>query len=242
MNILIISRHTWPTQGPRSFRCAELSEELVRQGHKVVVYAVQGESDMSVYSRETGVIVRPIEMHNPINKEGKSHRYNQLDRIKLHLFKRIADYPLMEFKHRVKEILSRDYQYDLLITIAYPHEIHFGAALAKKRHPDRFPKVWIGDCGDPFMFNPYGKPIWYFALEEKRWCKEADFITVPVEQSINAYYPVFQNKIHVIPQGFDYSKTPIAEYKKNDVPTFAYAGAFYPGLRDPFNSWITSLQ
>ena len=43
---------------------------------------------------------------------------------------------------------------DMLITIAYPHSIHSGAARAKKKYSAIFPKTWICDCGDPFMLNP----------------------------------------------------------------------------------------
>ena len=33
----------------------------------------------------------------------------------------------------------------------------------------------------------------------------ADKITIPVANAVDAYYPQFRNKIHVIPQGFDMS-------------------------------------
>lgn len=234
MKILIISHHTFPKQGPRPFRTAELSEELARQGHEVTVYAVTGDYDYSQYSKETGVIVKPIKMRIPVNIEGKGHRYNMFDKFLWHSLHRIAEWPLIELKYRVAEILAKDYDYDLLITIAVPHTIHWGAALAKTKNADHFPKRWIADCGDPFMLNPFGKPMFYFAKEEKRWCRLADYIAVPTQQSIEGYYPEFKNKIKVIPQGFNQTKTPTAEYEPNLVPTFAYAGFFYPGKRDPY--------
>lgn len=84
------------------------------------------------------------------------------------------------------------------------------------------------------MFNPYKKPFFWFASEEKRWCRLVDYITVPTEQSMNGYYPKFRSKIKVIPQGFNLDDVNIAEYEPNPVPTFAYTGRFYPGLRDPY--------
>ncbi len=55
---------------------------------------------------------------------------------------------------------------------------------------------------------------------------------MPTEGSKNGYFPEFRDKIRVIPQGFDFSKTPIEEYKKNEVPTFVFTGVLYPGKRD----------
>ena len=244
MKIIIISRETWPHQGPRAFRTAELSEELVRQGHDVTVYAVPADSTYDSYTEATGVRFCPIRMNNPMNRDGKESRYNNWDRIAYHLLKRIADYPLLEFKYRVRDVLIKESDIDLLITIAAPHEIHFGAAAAKKDHPSGFAKCWIADCGDPFMLNPYQKPMFYFSREEKKWCRLVDYITVPAEQSVKGYYPEFHHKIHIIPQGFNFHKTPIDSYSPNQVPTFAYAGQFYPGLRDPsqFLDYLATLD
>ncbi len=244
MRILIISRNTFPKQGPRPFRTAELSEELARRGNEVTVYAVLDDYNYTNYVDKTKVKVKPIKMHYPVNREGKSHRYNFMDKIMWHSLHRIAEWPDIEYKYRVSEILSGDNNYDLLITIAVPHTIHWGAALAKKKYPDLFPKCWIADCGDPFMLNPFAKPMFYFAREEKRWCQLADFISVPSTQSIDGYYSEFKDKIRVIPQGFDFTKTPTAEFLANDIPTFAYAGIFYPGRRDPFQflEYLSTLK
>lgn len=244
MKIVIVSRDTWPHQGPRAFRTSELSEELVRQGHDVTVYAVLCEANYDSYTKSTGVKVCPILMKNRMNRNGKEHRYNNWDRVLYHLFRKIADFPLYEFKYRVRDLLSKEKNIDLLITIAAPHEIHFGGAAAKIKNPGSFAKCWIADCGDPFMYNPYQRPIFYFAREEKKWCNLVDYIAVPVEEGINGYYPEFRNKIKVIPQGFDFDKTPIGIYKPNTIPSFAYAGQFYPGLRDPshFLDYLVTLK
>ena len=63
---------------------------------------------------------------------------------------------------------------------------------------------------------------------EKKWCRQVDYITVPTEASKEGYFPDFRDKIRVIPQGFDFSKTPIVEYKKNSIPTFIFTGLIYP--------------
>ncbi len=234
MKILIISQFTWPHQSPRAFRTAELSEELARLGHDVTVYSVPEGADYDAYTQKKRVKVKPISMRFPTNKGGVDYRNNAIDKALYHVFNTLTDYPSIEFKWRARDILENEKGIDLLITIAVPHEIHFGARVAKGRHPFEFPKCWIADCGDPFMFNPYKKPFFWFAGEEKRWCRLVDYITVPTEQSINGYYPEFRSKIKVIPQGFNFDDINIAEYGPNPVPTFAYTGRFYPGLRDPY--------
>lgn len=244
MNILIISHFTWPHQSPRAFRTAELSEELARLGHDVTVYSVPEGADYVAYTQKTGVKIMPIYMRIPSNKGGADYRNNAIDKALYHVFNTLTDYPSIEFKWRTKDILEKEKDFDLLITIAVPHEIHFGAGAAMERRPSEPTKCWIADCGDPFMFNPYKKPFFWFAGEEKRWCRRVDYITVPTEQSINGYYPEFRSKIKVIPQGFNFDDINIAEYEPNSVPTFAYTGRFYPGLRDPYQflDYLTTLK
>lgn len=212
-------------------------------GHKVTVYSVLSDYDYSEYCRKTGVILKDLDMRIPVNKAGKGHRYNLFDKLLWHSLHKIAEWPDIEYKYRVADVLADERDIDLLITVAVPHQIHWGAALAKKKH-GYFPKCWIADCGDPYMFNPFCKPMSYFASEERKWGELTDFITIPTEQSIGAYYPEFRNKIRIIPQGFDFTKTPVAEYKKTGIPTFAYAGILYPGLRDPFEflDYLSSLD
>ena len=89
------------------------------------------------------------------------------------------------------------------------------------------------DCGDPFMLNPFIKVPKFMKRFEDMWCSMCDYIAVPTKESYKGYYEQYWNKIRVIPQGFDFSKTPIAEYKKNAVPTFLFMGSIYPGVRDP---------
>jgi hypothetical protein len=62
--------------------------------------------------------------------------------------------------------------YDLLISIAAPHSIHWGIAWARK---DGSPiaGIWIADCGDPFMGkeNDTFRPPFYFRYLEKWFCQ-----------------------------------------------------------------------
>jgi hypothetical protein len=87
------------------------------------------------------------------------------------------------------------------------------------------------------------KPYFYFKYIEKYWGNKTDFITAPVIEAKKAYYKEVENKIHQRPQGFDFSEVRLSAYKKNKVPTFFYAGLFYPDKRDPthFLNYLITL-
>lgn len=232
MNILIISANTYPTIGPRSFRTQELSEELVRKGHEVTLYTVHGDVDYTEYEKSTGVRMCNIQPCLPIIANDGKSRGGFLHRIAFHMFNRLLFYPQVEFHFIVDRIIQKEKRADLLITIAFPHSIHSGAARSKRKHPDSFPKKWIADCGDPFFLNPFINCPRYFEKYEREWCSSTDYITIPIEEGKGGYFPEYHNKIRIIPQGFRFDRTPIADYKRNEVPSFAYAGALY-GKRDP---------
>jgi|SRR5690554_366484 len=136
--------------------------------------------------------------------------------------------------HSVRKVLKKEDKTDMLITVAIPHTIHWGAAWAKTSLKEKFPKLWIADCGDPFMGNKFQNHLFYFKYFEKWFCKKADYISVPVEEAKEAYYKEFHEKIRIIPQGFEFKSINIEDkFIKNKKPTFLYAGAFYKGIRDP---------
>lgn len=232
MKILIISQNTCPFQGARAFRTAELSEQLAKMGHHVTLYTVHGTSKYADYEKETKVKMKNIRTILPVTSNDSVSHPNIINRLLYHYLHRVALYPEIELMYRIKSIIRKERNVDLLITIAFPHTIHFGAARAKKKCPKLFPKQWIADCGDPFVLNPMQKTPHYFEKNEREWCGLCDYITVPTTQSYKGYFPEYHNKIRVIPQGFNFEKTPIAVYSKNRVPTFIFAGGVYPGKRD----------
>ena len=233
MNILIVSWLLTPATTPRAFRTTELAVALAKKGHNVTVYANIGSADYGDFEKATGVKVKPIKLDYPIPNTYGSHKATLFDRICVKLFKEVCEFPFIEFLWKIHPIIKQEgAKIDLLISIAYPHPIHWGCALAKKRYPESFPKCWISDCGDPFMGNQVVKPLPYFKYVEKWWGSKTDYVTIPIDEGRDGYYPEVQDKIRVIPQGFNFEATPIAEYKKNNVPTFIYAGVIYPGYRD----------
>lgn len=162
----------------------------------------------------------------------------------------LLEYPNIEYYFKVKKALEKkdknNEYYDLLISIAVPHSIHWGVASIWKKKKT-IAQTWIADCGDPFMGqeNDTFKPIFYFKYIEKWFCQKVDYITVPTEGAIKAYYSEFHHKIKVIPQGFKFEDIQIEENTDvNPVPTFAYAGGFIPGRRDPteFLNFLINLK
>ncbi len=145
-------------------------------------------------------------------------------------------YPEIELMFKTKRILSGLKGFDLLITVAAPHTIHWGAAWARNKE-NRIAKTWVADCGDPFMLNSIDsfKKMFYFEYFERFWCSKADFVTIPrMDMKIN-YYKEYHEKIREIPQGLDFEFVSrfIKPYRGNSVPTFAFAGSFIRDKRDP---------
>jgi hypothetical protein len=98
-------------------------------------------------------------------------------------------------------------------------------------------KIWLADCGDPFMLSTLNvrKIPFYFKYLEKAFCRRCDFIVTPTKAGYKGYYPEFREKIRVIPQGFNYEeeRAKLGDYTENDVLTFVYAGAFLHKGRNP---------
>ena len=246
LKIVIISRHLYPKQSPRSFRTTDLALELARRGHSVTVYTLTGKYNYKEFSKKNNLEVRSIgHIITGLEHSDGTLRNNLIDKMLRRLLQRLIEYPLIKLAFKIPAILKKETNIDLLITIAHPHTIHWGTALAKKINKN-FPSKWISDCGDPYMGDPANrKKYYYFKFIEKFWCNNTDFTTVPTVSSYSGYYPEFHAKIRVIPQGYDFTKTKISEETvNNQVPTFAYAGSIYPKYRDPtkFLNYISTLN
>jgi hypothetical protein len=244
--IVIISRTILPMLAPRSLRATELAIELARQGHDVVVYAVLGKFDYKDFEIEHNLKVHDFEEMKfaTLNSDGVASS-GIVTKLFTKLFNKIIQFPDVELAFKIPKILKKEKNVDLLITIAVPYPIHWGAALYKSRIKNVFPKTWIADCGDPFMGNKFNKHYSYFKFIEKWFCRKADYITIPIEEAKEGYYKEFHDKIRVIPQGFNFDDVNLkSEEPNNEVVTFIYAGAFYTGIRDPrlFLEYISTLQ
>ncbi len=238
MKILIVSRTFYPINTPRSFRTTELVKEFSRQGHNVTLLTVRNEKEHPAFERKHGVTIKDLGplSFSDVDTSSSVKAVNLLKRVVRRGLYQLFEYPDIELMWRVKNKLKKELGYDLMITVAVPHPIHWGAAWAQEEH-NKVAETWVADCGDPYMGANMDtfKKLFYFKYFEKAFCRKADAISVPIEGAIEAYYPEFHSKIEVIPQGFNFEEVEIDKeaYSPNEVPTFAYAGGFIPGMRDP---------
>jgi hypothetical protein len=235
--ILVVSSAFYPQISPRSFRTTELVKELSRQGHKVTLYTLMDHTLHPQLAAEWNITIKDLgKLKYPKIDIGSANKWVSLiKRIISRAMLMLFEYPDIELMYKVSSSIKQEKGYDLLISIAVPFPVHWGVAKAMKKNK-QLTKTWVADCGDPYMGNradSFNK-LFYFKYIEKWFCHKADYITVPTQDSIQGYYHEFHSKIKVIPQGFNFEDTPVYTGQvKNEVPTFAYAGAFIAGIRDP---------
>lgn len=242
MNILIVSGYFYPKNTPRAFRTTELVKEFVRLGHKVTLYIPEMEYDLTEFLRTFPFTVK---YYQEVPERRKFVGISVVDRAIFHYEYWLIDRPSLKNMKNVQRVVLAETGYDLLITVAVPHYIHWAIGkLYEKGH--KIAKTWVADCGDPFMLSGSvaQKPPFWFKPLEKRWCRHCDYITVPTETSYQGYYPEFRDKIRVIPQGFNFDDVELSDYMKNEVPTFAFAGGLIKGKRDPKRllDWLSTLD
>lgn len=230
MKILIASGFFYPENTPRAFRTTELAKRFCRLGHDVTVCIPQRDDDLSSFISQYPIKIKTYKK-KALQVNGK---IGLVKRIWNRVLAQFLEYPDVCIVKELTRSLKGEQGYDLLLTIAMPHPIHWAVGkMYAKGH--RIAKTWIADCGDPYMLcgtSQYKHPF-YFARQEKRWCRECDYIAVPVESALNAYYPEFKHKIRIIPQAFDFDEVKLQEYVPNRIPTFAFSGNLIPKVRDP---------
>lgn len=233
--IVIVSRTIYPFNSPRSHRATELAKELARQGHDVTLYGVLGSYNYEEFEHEFSLKVRAIEglIFSTLSSDG-SKKPSTLVKIGAKLFNKLLEFPDIELAFKMEKIIRNESNTDLIVSVAVPYPLHWGLAWVRYKFPSIFPKIWVADCGDPYMGNKFKNRPFYFKYIERWFCEKCDYITVPVEEAKSGYYPEFRNKIKVIPQGFRLDEVKIPEFRNdNSVITFIYAGTFYEGIRDP---------
>lgn len=243
MKIVIVAETIHPRIAPRSFRATELAKALSKMGHQVTLSASLGDYDYSSFEKKYKLSILNL-------GTSRFALRNSDGMINVSLFKKgcvfflrkLFDFPDIFIAKRVKKFINSLDNFDILITVAAPYSVHWGATMIKLK--DINFKLWISDCGDPFMGNPISKPPFYFKYLENYWANKTDYITVPIKQAIYGYHSSYRHKIKVIPQGFNFEEVLIKKYTKNQVPTFLYAGMIYPKLRDPSNfiSYLSKLD
>ena len=237
----------FPDNSPRSFRSTELAKELARQGHEVEVLTKKREFDYTLFENNYLCKVKPDLFIKRYSPDVFKTKRNLIKRLKDRLLFQFFMYPDIEISRAIVSYFkSNNNNYDLIVSIAKPHAVHLGCALALRRHKD-LTKTWVADCGDPFTLckSDVYKFFFYFKWMEKWIFRRANFITIPVDSAKNAYYKEFSHKIRVIPQGFNFGEVRLWEGSlHNPCSTFCYAGALYQKTRNPqkLMTYLTTLN
>lgn len=234
--ILIITSDFSPIKSPRSFRITELAIELSKQGNEVSVITHRKEEFHKDFEENHNIKIEDI------GKKYFTTDTNYVNNVFSFLRKGVRkvlniffEYPDIQLMFLSFNVLKNKSGYDLLISNAWPFPIHWGTAFAYKKF--NIAKVWVADCGDPYMKNEnlrFKKPF-YFDFFEKLFLKNADYVTVPFESMIRFFDKKYKFKFKVIPQGVNFSEFNIFSGNiNNPVPTFIYSGTFYTKKREPF--------
>lgn len=231
--ILILSRSFYPMNSPRSFRTTELAKEFIRQGHDVKVITPDLGEEQHNFAKAHHIQLKKL---NDVKSAALLEKLpNSINRILTRILQLLFEYPDIKLIKNVKQALRDEKGYDLLVSVAVPHAIHWGVA-SIWNNKQKIAKTWVADCGDPFMkvtLDTFKHPF-YFKYLEKDFSRKCDFITVPTKASIEGYYEEFHHKIKVIPQGFKFKLDHYQKlYKPNPVVKFIFAGNIIPGRRDP---------
>lgn len=221
--ILIVAAAFWPIEAPRSYRTTELALELVRRGHSVTLLLPEISKERKAFLEQNQLSAMT---YGPLSfQDSFLLKMKVVGKVFQRLLYQFMDFPSIEHYFKLKKHTQTFNQFEVIISIAAPHTIHWGVAAALKRNKK---VTWIADCGDPYMgvtLESFKKPF-YFRQFEESFCRLADHITVPVSGAVEGYYPEFRNKMEVIPQGFDFSQIQRGNYEKTkDYPVFAYAGS-----------------
>ncbi len=243
MKILIIAYHFYPDVTPRAFRAFELVKQFSKEGHTVRVLLPGSDYDYSEVCKKYNFTVDFVDYHKPSEIVSSVSNTSQtiLEKLLKKLLKKIMQcvFPSgrklkFYFYYVYKKLMDYEKHLDMIISIAAPYDNHIGAAMAFRKNKYLEDVVKVADYGDPFYKNPALPNCPFYFWIDKFIASKFDFITIPTEKAFSIYTNFKEKRfIKIIPQGFDFSKTKIADYQINDVPVFAYAGIFYEDIRNP---------
>ncbi len=236
--ILLVSQGFYPENSPRSFRATELAKEFARQGHDVTVLTTPKAIDISDFANQHKFKVEFTKRVSlkEVNLNSSNKWVYLFNRLIIRLLILLIDYPSIKLTFAFAKVLKKEQnKYDLLISFAVPHTVHWGVAMIWNKYKPA--KNWVADCGDPYYLEKLDsfRKLFYFAWIEKWMFRKVDKIALTRHDFKVNYFTEFHNKIIEIPQGFkfeDYQHLP-KTYQKNTIPTFAFAGMMAPKYRSP---------
>ncbi len=243
--ILIVSNAFYPENSPRSIRTTELAKELTIQGNLVTLIS-HPNPGVAEHCEQNGILFKSMgSVTYPVPKvKGKGIVrlfWRTITRFSSLLF----EYPNIQLIFLVKKALQNEKGYDGLISVAVPHPIHWGVARIWTK---KIAKVWIADCGDPYVGNvndTFKKPFYFKYIEDWTFNK-VDYITVPFEGARQGYSEKIQHKIKIIPQGLSF---PVLQKSINideddSTVKFAYSGNIgsYQKLLKIFSEQLDQIE
>ena len=236
MNIKIIVGCFYPEIHPRAFRAAELAKEFVRNGHNVTVINLHPFNDYNYkdYEKEFGVTIKNLNIFKGASgKEASKHMsfFRKVRRFLINYF--LCGYMFQYGRQIVSGLRAvMDTKTDMLIALSTPFPCIYGCAKYLSKINRTY--ITVADSGDPFYYSKQGKRAIWFKYIEKFVYRQYDYLTIPTANAIPLYSPLLpENKIKIIPQGFNMRNLNLFKGELNRPVKFAYAGVFYWDIRNP---------
>lgn len=252
--ILIVSNFFYPEITPRAFRVFELAKEFCRQGNHVTLILPNKEiyHKQKISIENLNIKFASSELAKEIKKDDVILKEQKLKNLILKPLKQFVKYfyPKELFltydKGITKTLATLEQNYDILISIAQPISIHLSVIIAKSKNKylKKIAKSYA-EFSDPLFSGSYSKVFPIYHLLGYFFSYHFKYFSIPTKNSVK-YFSVFktQSRIKVIPQGFNFDDIKIGNNMSSKKPIFAYAGSFYPKLRNPrfFFEYLTSLN
>jgi len=242
VKILVLSRWFNPSKNPRAFRTSELVRELSVRGYTVDLFApcdALFDNSFSVaHIEHYGVQSCGRRMEGTESELGKqsilTKNIYSLLRNTVHYFSGGGIRDIVYSLHLLKTLYmnARNKEYDVVIAISYPFYVLLATAIYT--YLNKKISIKIADCGDPFYYNPAFKKAFYIKYIERFVLRRFQWLIVPMADAVPSYrHCGMEERIRIIPQGFQLLSVRHDEYMPHDVPVFCYAGVFYKKIRDP---------
>lgn len=259
MRILIVMVKYFPAVNPNVYRWSAIAEHWHTEGHEIHILTShrsglrKNESINGVKVHRTGHATLMDWVSNLSHKKERrdedgnnSRKQGKLRQV----LEKIVDITWRElywpdgssiwmFPARKRlQALSKQYDFDSVISVGLPFTTHMVASNLKKRNSNI---SWLMDIEDPFCYSEEFY-VNNFSLYKKLNIKtehklmhRADSISVTIEEAKNKYlalFPSLKNKIKITPP-LSTLTTPLKKYKEKEEIDLAYFGTFYKNVRKP---------